>query len=76
LWRRGEIRPRFEQRDTKLIPETKNHARAGFGAYRAADGLPVDRDALCKAAITVMDNPPEDEDLKVIADYLVQAVLD
>lgn len=40
------------------------------GAQRAAESQNVDRDALCEAAIAVLDNLPEDEQLAAIADHL------
>jgi hypothetical protein len=41
-----------------------------------SEGRHIDRDALCEAAIAVMDNPPDDSDLATLADHLVQAVFD
>lgn len=45
-------------------------------ARGAARGDYVDPVQLCHAAIAVINNPPEDEQLAAIADNLVQAALD
>jgi hypothetical protein len=42
-------------------------------ARRVVRGDSVDPGELCRAAIAAVDNPPEDPDLKWIADHLIDA---
>lgn len=46
------------------------------GAYAACQGENTDRAALGEAAIAVMENPPEDEQLAALADHLCRKVFD
>jgi hypothetical protein len=45
-------------------------------AQQALQGDSVPKDMLCRAAIRVIDNPPEDDILAALADHVVQAVFE
>jgi hypothetical protein len=45
-------------------------------AQRAIQDDNVDKGMLCRVAIRVIDNPPQDEILRSLADHVCQAVFD
>ena len=45
-------------------------------AQRALQGDNVDKGMLCMAAIRVIDNPPQNDILRSLADHVCQAVFD
>ena len=45
-------------------------------AQRALQGDNVDKGMLCTAAIRVIDNPPQNDILRSLADHVCQAVFD